>query len=140
MIGQQQIRDQNAQTLTQATQYVAGAYAGTFGADTRIDYLTLRGFVVSDYGIYRDGLQLLNYGFGYFKVDTFGLERIEILRGPASVLFGAGSPGASSTPSASARRRPRSGMSRWAAAPSARSTAPSTSADRPTRRATGSTA
>jgi len=93
VIGQQQIRDQNAQTLTQATQYVAGAYAGTFGADTRIDYLTLRGFVVSDYGIYRDGLQLLNYGFGYFKVDTFGLERIEILRGPASVLFGAGSPG-----------------------------------------------
>ncbi|MCJ2022861.1 TonB-dependent siderophore receptor [Methylobacterium sp. J-067] len=93
VIGQQQLRDQNAQTLTQATQYVAGAYAGTFGADTRIDYLTLRGFVVSDYGIYRDGLQLLNYGFGYFKIDTFGLERIEILRGPASVLFGAGSPG-----------------------------------------------
>lgn len=93
VIGQQQIRDQNAQTLTQATQYVAGAYAGTFGADSRIDYLTLRGFVVSDYGIYRDGLQLLNYGFGYFKIDTFGLERIEILRGPASVLFGAGSPG-----------------------------------------------
>ncbi|MDP4006285.1 TonB-dependent siderophore receptor [Methylobacterium sp. NEAU K] len=93
VIGRQQIDAQNAQTLTQATQYVAGAYAGTFGADTRIDYLTLRGFVVSDYGVYRDGLQLLNYGFGYFRTNAFGLERIEILRGPASVLFGAGSPG-----------------------------------------------
>ncbi|MGD6613465.1 TonB-dependent receptor plug domain-containing protein, partial [Xanthomonas citri pv. citri] len=79
--------------MTQATQYVAGAYGGVFGADSRIDYLTLRGFVVSDFGIYRDGLQQLNYGFGYFKTNTFGLERIEVLRGPAAVLFGAGSPG-----------------------------------------------
>ncbi|WP_187278205.1 TonB-dependent siderophore receptor [Methylobacterium sp. WL7] len=93
VIGRQQLDAQNAQTLTQATQYVAGAYGGVFGADSRIDYLTLRGFVVSDFGIYRDGLQQLNYGFGYFKTNTFGLERIEVLRGPAAVLFGAGSPG-----------------------------------------------
>ncbi|MCJ2109999.1 TonB-dependent siderophore receptor [Methylobacterium sp. E-025] len=93
VIGREQIDAQKAQTLTQATQYVPGLYSGTFGADSRIDYFTLRGFVASDYGLYRDGLQLLNFGFGYFKVDTFGLERIEILRGPAAVLFGAGTPG-----------------------------------------------
>ena len=93
VVGREQIDAQKAQTLTQATQYVPGLYSGTFGADSRIDYFTLRGFVASDYGLYRDGLQLLNYGFGYFKVDTFGLERIEVLRGPAAVLFGAGTPG-----------------------------------------------
>ncbi|GJD49597.1 Ferrichrome outer membrane transporter/phage receptor [Methylobacterium crusticola] len=93
VVGREQIDAQKAQTLTQATQYVPGLYSGTFGADSRIDYFTLRGFVASDYGIYRDGLQLLNYGFAYFRVDTFGLERIEVLRGPAAVLFGAGNPG-----------------------------------------------
>ncbi|MGY2053071.1 TonB-dependent siderophore receptor [Methylobacterium sp. JK268] len=93
VVGREQIDVQKAQTLTQATQYVPGLYAGTFGADSRIDYFTLRGFVASDYGLYRDGLQLLNYGFAYYRVDAFGLERIEVLRGPAAVLFGAGTPG-----------------------------------------------
>ncbi|MGW5958670.1 TonB-dependent siderophore receptor [Methylorubrum thiocyanatum] len=93
VVGREQIDAQKAQTLTQATQYTAGVYSGTFGADTRVDYFTLRGFIASDYGIYRDGLQVLNYGFGTFRVETFGLERIEVLRGPAAVLFGAGNPG-----------------------------------------------
>ncbi|MFD0936085.1 TonB-dependent siderophore receptor, partial [Methylobacterium trifolii] len=93
VVGREQIDAQKAQTLTQATQYAAGVYSGLYGADSRVDYFIIRGFRASDYGIYRDGLQLLNYGFGTFKAETFGMERIEILRGPAAVLFGAGSPG-----------------------------------------------
>ena len=93
VIGRQQLDAQNAQTLVQATQYSAGTYAGTFGFDSRLSFIYLRGFNVSDYGIYLNGLQTLNYGFGYFNYDTFGLERVEVLRGPAAVLFGAGSPG-----------------------------------------------
>lgn len=93
VIGRDQIEAQGAQTLTQATQYTAGIYSGVYGADERVDFFTLRGFVASDYGIYKDGLQLLNYGFGTLKTEIFGLERIEVLRGPAAVLFGAGNPG-----------------------------------------------
>ena len=93
VIGQEQIAAQGATTLTQATQYTAGIYSGTFGADQRVDFFTLRGFVASDYGIYKDGLQLLNFGFGTLKTEIFGLERIEVLRGPSAVLFGAGNPG-----------------------------------------------
>ncbi len=55
VVGRQQLDTQNAQTLTQATQYVAGTFAGTFGADTRNTFVYLRGFNVSDYGIYRTG-------------------------------------------------------------------------------------
>jgi iron complex outermembrane receptor protein len=93
VIGRQQIDALGATTLTQATQYSAGIYSGVYGADSRVDFFTLRGFVASDYGIYKDGLQLLNYGFGTFQAETFGLERIEVLRGPSAVLFGAGNPG-----------------------------------------------
>lgn len=34
----------------------------------------------------------MNYAVGY-NVEPYGMERIEVLRGPASVLYGAGSPG-----------------------------------------------
>ena len=93
VIGQEQIREQGATSLTQATQYTPGIYSGVFGNDARLDFFLLRGFVASDYGLYKDSLQLLNYGFNYFRVDPFGLERIEVLRGPSAVLFGAGNPG-----------------------------------------------
>ena len=92
VIGREQIDAQKAQTLSEATRYAAGVYSQAFGADSRLDFFTIRGFVASDYGVYRDSLQLLNFGFNYFRVETFGLERIEVLRGPAAILFGAGSP------------------------------------------------
>lgn len=93
VIGQEQIRATGAQTLTQATQYTPGVYSGVFGNDARLDWFLLRGFVAHDYGLYKDGLQLLNYGFNYFRTDPFGLERVEVLRGPSSLLFGSGTPG-----------------------------------------------
>jgi iron complex outermembrane receptor protein len=64
-----------------------------FGPDARFDFFQIRGFTASDTGLYRDGLQLFNFGFGSYKVDPFGVERIDILRGPAAVLFGQGGPG-----------------------------------------------
>ncbi len=93
VIGREQIQAQGATTLTQATQYTAGIYSGVTGVDERVDFFNLRGFRASDYGIFKDGLQLLNYGFGTLKTEVFGLERIEVLRGPSAVLFGAGNPG-----------------------------------------------
>lgn len=93
VIGREQIDALGAQTLSQAAAYAAGIYPGAYGPDQRVDYFLLRGFLANDYGIYKDSLQLLNYAFGTFQTDTFGLERIEVLRGPSAVLFGAGNPG-----------------------------------------------
>ena len=93
VIGREQIEALGATSLIEATAYAAGTYAGTNGPDQRQDYFLLRGFVAQDYGLYKDGLQLLQYGFGTFQTEIFGLERIEVLRGPSAVLFGAGNPG-----------------------------------------------
>ncbi|MDE4915168.1 TonB-dependent siderophore receptor [Methylobacterium sp. 092160098-2] len=93
VIGRQQLDTQKAQSVSEALQYAPGVFGSPFGPDPRLDFFLIRGFTTSDTGLYRDGLQLLNFGFGSFKVEQFGLERIDILRGPAAVLFGQGSPG-----------------------------------------------
>lgn len=93
VVGRQQLDAQKAETVSDALKYVPGVYGGTFGPDPRFDFFQIRGFTTNDTGLYKDGLQLFNYGFGGYKVDPFGLERVEVLRGPAAVLFGQGNPG-----------------------------------------------
>lgn len=54
--------------------------------DTRGDGVTIRGFDVSNGDIYRDGVR----ASGQIRRSTANVERIEILKGPASVLYGRG--------------------------------------------------
>lgn len=57
--------------------------------DTRGDGITIRGFDASSGDIYRDGVR----AGGQIRRSTANVERIEILKGPASVLYGRGSGG-----------------------------------------------
>ncbi len=81
-----------AQTLGEAVRYQAGLRAESYGPDPRADFLLLRGFDVVDNGLYLDGLRY-NVGFAAGSIEPYGLERFEILRGPASVLYGQIQPG-----------------------------------------------
>lgn len=82
------IRDRNADTFREALRNVPGL---TFNAGEggRIgDNITLRGFsVVGD--LYLDGLR----DIAQYNRETFNLERIEVLRGSSSMLYGRGSTG-----------------------------------------------
>jgi iron complex outermembrane receptor protein len=80
--------------LTQALRYTAGTQGETFGFDTRRFFFRFRGFDNSKSGLYRNGLQLRNPTdrLGY-DPETYAAERIEVPKGPSSVLYGAGSPG-----------------------------------------------
>ncbi|MGV6874161.1 TonB-dependent siderophore receptor [Pseudochelatococcus sp. B33] len=93
VIGRQQIDDQGAQKVDEALRYTAGVFAQPFGPDSDTNWMFIRGFQATQHGTYLDGLPLFSYAFGGFFVDTFNLERIEVLRGPASVLYGGSNPG-----------------------------------------------
>ncbi|WP_158807487.1 TonB-dependent siderophore receptor [Beijerinckia sp. L45] len=93
VIGAEQIRDQNAQSVVQATRYSSGVLSQTFGNDNRNDFLLIRGLPAQQSGYFLDGMQLASPGFSTFRVEPFDLERIEVLKGPASVLYGGSNTG-----------------------------------------------
>lgn len=90
VITNQQLRDQGATNVGQATRYSAGATAEPFGADPRFDEPNIRGFP-SNNSQYLNGLRFIRK-FGAPSYELYGLERVEILRGPSSSLYGSGSP------------------------------------------------
>jgi iron complex outermembrane recepter protein len=93
VIGREEIRDQKPQSLAEALHYAPGVNAQFFGSDTRNDWFKVRGFDAQDVGFFMDGLQLFSTGFATWKLQTWGLERIDILRGPSAVLYGGSGPG-----------------------------------------------
>lgn len=85
-----QLDAQQATNLTQAARYIPGVYFGD-NTDTRNEYFKARGFTLDQY---QDGLKLLTQGAWIEnKIDPFFLERIEVLEGPSSGLYGQSSPG-----------------------------------------------
>lgn len=85
-----QFRDKGALTLDDTLNYTSGVVGDTYGFSTRGDFPKIRGF---DSAEYRDGQQVL---FGFYnntRSDVYMLEQVEVLKGPASVLYGKGTPG-----------------------------------------------
>ncbi|NYS62578.1 TonB-dependent siderophore receptor [Vreelandella salicampi] len=92
VIGSQEFRNYGAQNVNEALGYTAGvsnAYGGG-GTDTTHDSMMIRGFSV--YNSYRDGSK---YQVNVFdgQQELYGLERLEVLKGPSSILYGVASPG-----------------------------------------------
>ncbi|KVA10318.1 TonB-dependent receptor [Burkholderia latens] len=87
----QQIEMTGATDLNQALRYVPGF--ATFGADSRTDwYAALRGFTPT---LYVDGVPAPNAAvIANWRGDPYTIDSIAVLRGPTSVLYGAGEPGA----------------------------------------------
>ncbi|MBE9157004.1 TonB-dependent siderophore receptor [Nodosilinea sp. LEGE 06152] len=86
IIPEQVLEDQGITRVTDAVRNVSGVVQdGGFGSTT--DQLNIRGFFTD--GIFVDGFRGNGSGFA----ETANVERIEVLRGPASVLFGNTEPG-----------------------------------------------
>lgn len=93
VLGREQLDDRGVSKADEALRYTAGVFAQPFGRDTDTNWMFIRGFQATDKGAYQDGLQNYTYAFGGVYVDPFNLERIEVLRGASSVLYGGASPG-----------------------------------------------
>jgi iron complex outermembrane recepter protein len=79
--------------VDQALLYTPGVFAQPFGDDPDTDWLFVRGFDASQTGLFLDNMPLTSHAFGNFQIDAFALERIEVLKGPASVLLGGANAG-----------------------------------------------
>ena len=83
-----------ANTLSEALNYTAGVRSDIYGSDSRYDWLSIRGFDAYFPGFYFDGLFARNNNtWAAWKVEPYGAERIEVLKGPSSVLYGQMNPG-----------------------------------------------
>lgn len=91
VIGAEEMETRKAQSLQDALGYVAGLNRAE-GQDRTTDAFFLRGFRTSNSSVFRDGrMYIVNYYNG--QQEPYGLERIEVLKGAASVLYGAAAPG-----------------------------------------------
>ncbi len=94
VVSQQAIQDQKIMTLDQALKNVSGVYAMPNAGSSSYPTITLRGFSTKSY--FQDGLRVddNNSGFGNQSMAQLAnVESIEVLKGPASVLYGQGEPG-----------------------------------------------
>jgi iron complex outermembrane receptor protein len=93
VVSQDQIRATGAQTVGESLAYTAGVQTQPYGFDPRYDQFLVRGFAANQFGNYRDGLRQGNGSFAYFRNEPYGAERLEVMRGPSSVLYGANEAG-----------------------------------------------
>ena len=85
-----QFKEKGALNLSQTVTYLAGVTGETFGFATRGDWISARGLQLPRY---RDSIQELFGSFNTTRAEIYTIEQVEVLKGPASVLYGQGNPG-----------------------------------------------
>lgn len=84
-------------TVGDALAYTAGVQAESFGIDSRVDEVSVRGFGAGGFSSnnnFVDGLRLPSGGqWTRPQFESFGIQQVEVLKGPSSVLYGQVAPG-----------------------------------------------
>lgn len=85
-----QYLSQGAINISDTVRYTAGITANPYGRDSRVDSFVIRGI---DALQFRDGMRDIFNSYASTTSDPYNFSRVEVVRGPASVLFGQGSIG-----------------------------------------------
>ncbi|AGT10755.1 TonB-dependent siderophore receptor [Paracoccus aminophilus] len=87
-VTEKELDDRKPRQIQDALAYVPGVTAGIWGVDDRFDQFLIRGFDLGTSGIYRDSLPNKAQNFSGFKIEPYMVQRIDVLRGPSSVIYG----------------------------------------------------
>ncbi|WP_429088325.1 TonB-dependent siderophore receptor [Aeromonas veronii] len=90
VVNREELEQHAVLQLDEALRYRSGVLTGLYGSDNNTDWFKVRGF---DAASYLDGS--IQFGSGYYlwTPEPFGLESVEVLKGPASMLYGVAPPG-----------------------------------------------
>lgn len=88
VVTRKELDDRRPAQLEDAIAYTSGIVASPWGTDDRYDQCLIRGFDLCTYALFRDGLTQKTFGWAGFKIEPYGMERFEVLKGPAGVLYG----------------------------------------------------
>nr|WP_219861507.1 TonB-dependent siderophore receptor [Halomonas piezotolerans] len=89
-VDREELETRNVQQLDETFRYRAGVLSGHYGSDNNTDWFKVRGF---DQSTYQDGLRIYREGFYQWLPEPYGLERVEVFKGPSSILYGEAPPG-----------------------------------------------
>lgn len=90
VVTEQDLINRAPQKLDEALRYTSGVVSQPYGADNDTDWIKVRGF---DAATYLDGSRLFKDGYYTWLLEPYGLEKVEVLKGPASILYGEAPPG-----------------------------------------------
>ncbi|AMN48398.1 TonB-dependent receptor [Steroidobacter denitrificans] len=97
VIAREELDARGVTNLNEAMRYVAGVVLESTGNDNRYDDFRIRGFAAgSESGTTTiDGMRAPPIGTAWNrgKIDSWNLERIEVLKGPSAVMYGQMAPG-----------------------------------------------
>jgi iron complex outermembrane receptor protein len=90
VIGTEEFSQKGAINLQETLKYSPGVFSGPFGIDTRIDTNLVRGIAPQQF---QDGFTAFEGFYNAPRVEVFTLDSVEVIKGPASTLFGQGALG-----------------------------------------------
>lgn len=93
VVTRQEMDQRGVQDFNSAVAYTPGVRVVDYPGGQGMPDIYMRGFrAINQAAYYRDGLRS---GFNAYDsdIETYGLERIDVVKGPASALYGAGVPG-----------------------------------------------
>ncbi|TMV21900.1 TonB-dependent siderophore receptor [Rhizobium sp. Td3] len=91
VVTREEMEERAVTDMIQAARYASGVTTGAFGYDPRFDQIYIRGIETTTTGDFRDGLRQPIMNYGSFMTEVYTLDRIEVLKGPVSVMYGAAS-------------------------------------------------
>ena len=92
VVTQDQLTSRNVQTVNEAIRYTGSVDVDTYGTESRYDWINIRGFDQSTYGLYRDNSRWQS-GNVSGQIDPYLIQEVDIVKGPSSVLYGQNQPG-----------------------------------------------